>query len=131
MVNDFKEQQLTILGFSLGRLKIGWGFWPVTGDYGSVDAGVNTQKVIKYRKYLLGTWHTHPPTCLAIPSDTDYNTFVSSALGYGQHLIFLIENDCCLVPYRVYLSKSDQYPMLQGIPTFVKRWNRLFIFWEN
>lgn len=82
------EVQLTILGFRIWKFSFGVGVWFNEGNPASV--AMDVRKPLKWRKWLLGFYHTHP-NMLNYPSNTDIRTFYTWGNTLGKHIYCLIE----------------------------------------
>lgn len=82
------ETQLTILGFRLWNFAFGVGVWPHEGNPHSVVMDI--RKPLKWRRWLLGFYHTHP-NILNYPSNTDIHTFFTWGNALGKPIYCLID----------------------------------------
>ncbi len=121
------EKHLTILGIKLTSfLRIGWGFWPVEGNPGFVDASCNMLKIIKHRKWLIAQYHTHPsfPNQFSSQDDATFKAFVET---FCYDLLFPIESKVDgTATWCVRKVNKHSHTFLSHFRTW--RLGRLFIF---
>lgn len=82
------EKQLTILGFCVWKFAFGVGVWPHEGNPHSVI--MDARKPLKWRKWLLGFYHTHP-NMINFPSNIDVRTFFTWGNALGKPIYCLID----------------------------------------
>ena len=90
MPRVINEVTMAVLGFRIPLIGVyvGWGCWKKEGEPASVSFDV--KKILKYRKRLLGFWHTHP-NMLNYPSSVDVPTMYTWCNTVGKPLFCMIE----------------------------------------
>jgi hypothetical protein len=82
------EITYTILGFRLWKFGFGIGLFPTEGTPTQVTC--DFESALKYRKYLVGFYHTHP-NMLNYPSNMDIRAFYAWGNCLGKTINCLID----------------------------------------